>query len=188
MGDSHVGGTDNLTAFFDSAIASNIAAVVMAGDLTSGNEEDFVVFESTLPHQNTLVSFPIAGNHDLYFEGGRHYAMFGSSSYTFSITTPVASDLYICLDTGGATLGPSQLSWLKEILTNERLNYRRCIIVTHNNLFRIRRTTSTTPQVEELSVLIELFAKHAVDMVITGHDHKKNVVEFATNILLHGCP
>jgi hypothetical protein len=108
--------------------------------------------------------------------------MFGSSSYSFSVTTPVASDLYICLDTGGGTLGPSQLSWLKELLINERPNYRRCVIVTHNNLFRIRRTTSTTPQVEELSVLIELFAKYSVDMAITGHDHKKNVVEFGGTV------
>ena len=49
---------------------------------------------------------------------------------------------------------------------------------THNNLIRSRHTDSTNPPVEELEVLLDLFAKHQVDMVITGHDHKHDAVQF----------
>ena len=36
---------------------------------------------------------------------------------------------------------------------------------------------STNPTNEELLVLTELFAKYKVDMVVTGHDHFKNVIK-----------
>ncbi|MFW5835368.1 MAG: hypothetical protein ACOCU3_00285, partial [bacterium] len=39
-------------------------------------------------------------------------------------------------------------------------------------------TSSTTPNVEELRVLMDLCIEHRVDMVVAGHDHKKNVVQF----------
>ena len=71
-----------------------------------------------------------------------------------------------------------QLAWLKNILENERAQYRRCVIFTHNNLFRIRRTGSTNPVVEELHVYADLFVRHNVDYVITGHDHLRNVFKF----------
>jgi len=93
------------------------------------------------------------------------------------VKTPTASDFYICLDTGSGTLGSRQLKWFKELLEKSRNNYRRCILFTHNNLYRIRHTLSTNPVNEELLVLTELFAKHKIDMVVTGHDHVKNVVK-----------
>lgn len=46
---------------------------------------------------------------------------------------------------------------------------------------------STNPVNEELVVLTELFAKHKVDMVVTGHDHEKNVLKLGntTHITLN---
>ncbi len=178
MGDSHVGGTANLQKFFNDAIADGAIAAVMAGDLTTGHAEDFDTFYQQLPPADSLQLFPIAGNHDLYFHGWlKYYELFGSSTYTFTVQTPSGSDLYICLDSGGGTLGARQLEWLKETLAAQRGNYRRCILVTHVNLFRIRKTTSTNPLVEELQVLNDLCARYEVDMFITGHDHKRNVVQ-----------
>ncbi|MCK5137270.1 MAG: metallophosphoesterase [Bacteroidales bacterium] len=172
MGDSHVGGTMNLDTLLSRAITSNASAVVMVGDLTTGHVEDYAVFDQHLPDQDSLPSFLIAGNHDLYFNGWEEfYSRFGSSTFFFTIRTPVATDLYICLDTGGGTLGNMQLDWFKEILESVRPDHRRCVVFTHNNLFRFRRTTTTNPPVEELVVLLELFSEHQVDMVITGHDH-----------------
>ena len=119
------------------------------------------------------------GNHDLYFDGWKQfYTHFGSTTYLFTVETPEASDLFICLDTGSGTLGSNQLEWLKNMLQEERPNYRKCVIFTHNNLFRIRHTTSTNPFVEEVRVLSELCLKHEIDMVITGHDHERNAVKF----------
>ncbi len=178
-GDSHVGGTKNLDSFFNIAKSNNVAAVVMAGDLTTGHENDYTVFEQHLPSQYSLPVFLIAGNHDLFFNGWREfYSRFGSSSYLFTIKTPNATDLIICLETGSGTLGNRQLDWLIKILETQRAGYRHCMVFTHNNFFRSRHTESTNPPVEELQVLLELFAKHHVDMVITGHDHKKDTEVF----------
>jgi predicted phosphodiesterase len=174
MADSHVGGTKNLDKFFNIAQTTKASAVVMAGDLTTGNTEDYDVFEQHLPDQNILPSFLIAGNHDLYFNGwNEFYSRFGSSTYLFTIKTPAATDLFVCLDTGGATLGDKQLEWLRNMLQTLRPNYRHCFVFSHTNLFLFRHTFSTTPLIEELHVLIELFTKYKVDMVINGHDHQQ---------------
>lgn len=175
MGDSHVGGTENIDIFFNNAIDLNAAAVVMVGDLTTGHEEDYVLLQQHIPEQQVLPSFQITGNHDLYFGGWNYfYSIFGSSTYYFSVKTPEASDLFICLDSGGGTLGSDQLEWLKDVLVNDRSNFRRCVVLTHCNFFRFRHTASTNPLVEELQVLIELFTRYEVDMLITGHDHMKS--------------
>lgn len=179
MSDSHIGATNNLDIFLTKAKNINSSAVVMVGDLTTGHTKDYNVFQQHIPIQDSLPSFQIVGNHELYFDGWKEfYSRFGASTYIFTVKTSEASDLFICLDTGGGTLGNKQLDWLKEILQNVRPNYRRCIVLTHNNLIRIRHTPTTNPPVEELRVLIELFTKHSVDMVITGHDHKKSAKVF----------
>ncbi|MGC9331240.1 MAG: metallophosphoesterase family protein [Bacteroidales bacterium] len=179
MADSHVGKTENLNVFIDEAIGiNNAVAAVMVGDLTSGHADDYLKFNVQLPAQDVLMTFPVVGNHDLYFDGWKQfYDLFGTTTYWFSVTTPAASDLYICLDTGSGTLGSSQLAWLKDVLQNKRPHYRHCVLFTHNNLFRIRHTTTTNPNVEELRVLSNLTVQHKVDMVMTGHDHKKNLVK-----------
>ncbi len=178
MADSHVGGTDNLNVFIDDAIGINAVAAVMVGDITSGHAVDYLKFIDRLPDQDVLLTFSVVGNHDLYFDGWKKfYDLFGSTTYYFSVTTPVASDLYICLDTGSGTLGSSQYAWLKKVLENDRPQYRHCVVFTHNNLFRVRHTTVTNPCVEELRALSDLTVRHAVDMVITGHDHKRNLVK-----------
>jgi len=185
MGDSHVGGTDNLVRFFAIALDQAADAVVMVGDLTTGREEDYLVFQATLPDQETIPWFPLVGNHDLYFGGWEHfYSMFGASVYLFTVKTPEATDLFISLDTGSGTLGSRQLDWLKTTLETRRDDYRHCLVFTHNNLFRIPRALSTNPPVEELHVLMELFTRHRVDMFVSGHDHRHSVVQFGNTTYL----
>lgn len=175
MGDSHVGGTENLDTFIKDAQDENTTAVVMVGDITTGHQEDFEVFSEHLPVKDSLMYYAMTGNHDLYFEGWKHfYSIFGSSSYFFVVNTPNESDLYICLDTGSGTLGNKQLDWLKKLLEKSRESYRYCIVFTHVNLFRLRPTASTNPMVEEIHVLVDLFTRHNVNMVVTAHDHQRN--------------
>jgi UDP-2,3-diacylglucosamine pyrophosphatase LpxH len=115
------------------------------------------------------------GNHDLFFHGwDTYFELFGSSTYSFTVRTSDTSDLYICLDSGGGTHGWRQLEWLKDLLEKERKNVRYCILFTHNNFFRTRRTGSTNPLVDELRVLMDLCYTNSVDMVIMGHDHKRS--------------
>jgi hypothetical protein len=154
MGDSHVGGTKNLDLFLTKAKKMNPAATVMDGDLTDGHAESYEHFQQHLQAQDSLLTYQIAGNHDLYFEGWKKfYNCFGSSTYLFSVKTPDSSDLYICIDSGSGTLGRKQIDWLKDILGTERSNYRHCVIFTHINLFRIRHTLSANFSIEELHVL-----------------------------------
>jgi predicted phosphodiesterase len=181
MADSHVGSTNNLDSFFNIAKTEKASAAVMVGDLTTGKEEDYAIFDQHLPFDDSLQLFFLAGNHDLHYNGWKEfYARYGSSTYLFTVKTPNATDLFICLETGGGTLGDKQLNWLTNVLQTMRTGYRYCMVFTHNNFFRTRHTDSTNPLVEELQVLLDLFTKHHVDMVITGHDHRRDLVEFGT--------
>jgi predicted phosphodiesterase len=179
MGDSHVGGTHNLGQFLNAAQTTGAAAVVMTGDLTTGNADDYETFARCLPAVDSVQMFFVTGNHDLFFDGwSQFYTRFGSSSYLFTVSTPSAVDLFICLDSGSGTLGEEQLDWLEEVLVTSRENYRFCTIFTHNNFFRNRHTGSTNPLNEELLFLMELFTIHRVGLVITAHDHKRHAERF----------
>ena len=185
MGDSHVGGTKNLLHFFDIARDLEPEALVMAGDLVTGREEDYQLFYDALPDREEVLWFPVVGNHDLYFDGWTHfYDLFGASVYLFTIKTPNATDLMIVLDTGSGTLGSKQLEWLSGKLDNIRDDYRYCMLFTHNNLFRDPPTWSTNPPVEELHVLMDLFLRHSVDFFIAGHDHRRNETHFGNTTYL----
>lgn len=176
--DVHVGGpktNNNYAKFVDKCIHSDIVAAVYAGDLSSGREDAQKLFQSMLPPDSIVPSFLMIGNHELYFDGWKYYyKLFGSSTYYFTITTPTKKDLYICLDSGSGTLGKSQLDWLKKLLESMRSNFDRCIVFTHSNFFRTHHTASTSPNMDELLVLLDLFESHNVSMVITGHDHKRD--------------
>ena len=175
MGDSHVGGTKNLAAFFAEAIEKDATAAVLLGDLTSGHKEDYEKFAENLPSKEALTYFAIVGNHDLFFDGWKsYYATFGSSSYYFTANTPAGSDLYICLDSGGGTLGKKQFDWFKKLLETRRNNYRYCTVFSHNNLFSLGQGNSLTPMIEEVHVLLDLFTRYRVNIVGTAHDHEKN--------------
>jgi len=179
MADVHVGGTINLDRFLNIARNEKPAAVIIDGDLNGGKVEDYDKFEKHYPKSDSLRSFYLAGNHDLWHNGWEEfYKRYGSSSYYFTVKTPSGTDLYICLDTGGGTLGKLQTEWFTEILHTMRSSFRRCMVITHINLFRPRKTESTNLVEEELVFLMDLFARNTVDMVITGHDHIRDVEVF----------
>lgn len=176
MADSHVGGTRNFDKIITTAKINAVQAVVMVGDISSGFDQDFDTLKKHLPANNLIQTFQIPGNHDLYFAGWeKYFELFGASTYYFSITTPSASDLFICLDSGSCTLGSKQIEWLKNILNTLRSNFRHCIVLSHNHLFRSSNEGVTTPPTEELSYLFNLFSKYNVNMYFNGHNHSKSV-------------
>jgi predicted phosphodiesterase len=184
-GDSHVGGIINLNKFITKTTSTEVSFIVFSGDLTAGHEEDYTNFNNELSNNLSLPSFLIAGNHDLFFDGWESfYTHFGSSTYTFTVSTPSATDLYICLDTGSGTLGNEQFDWLTDILKNTRLNYRNCVVFSHTNFFRTHHTSSTNMLVEELGLLLDLFAEYSVDLVIMGHDHQRSEEWFGNTLYL----
>lgn len=175
MADNHVGETKNLDIFSDTVTKTTPAAVVVVGDMVNGHKDDYDNFESHFTCRELVPSFFLAGNHDLNFEGrSLYYERFGSSTYYFTIKTPVATDLYICLENASATLGKKQIDWLCRILQNRQSTYRYCFVFIHSNLFHFRQTESTSPLIEELEFLLVLFAKNNVNMVIAAHDHRQD--------------
>lgn len=182
--DLHVGETKNTEKLFDLYDASDYSAMILVGDLVSGKREDYEVFKS-LTDSVEKPLFLMAGNHDLYFDGWKsYYEFFGASTYHFTVTTPDTADLYICLDSGGGTLGKSQMDWLENLLLTERDNYRYCFVFSHVNMLRTRRTTSANPTVEETAYLIDLFTKNRVNMVINGHDHVQDAAKLGNTTYL----
>lgn len=176
-GDVHVGSSktiNNYIRFLDRGREEDISALVFVGDISTGREKDQEIFKDHLPDPEAKLSFVMVGNHELYFDGWKYfYRLFGASTYYFTVQTPTKKDLYICLDSGSGTIGKSQLGWLKQMLETNRNLYDRCVVFTHSNFFREHHTASTSPLVEELLVLMDLFEKHKVNMVITAHDHKR---------------
>lgn len=174
-GDSEVGGTNNLDTLIARAKKPGVAGFMIAGDITSGDPKGYDVLMHDLDEKTPDPAFYILGNHDLFFNGwDNYYSYFGSSTYAFTVKTSDASDLYICLDSGNATLGSIQLDWLSDLLSKERKNHRFCIIFSHVNLFREHHTLSANPLVDEIRVLLDLFYRNSVDMVISGHDHHRS--------------
>jgi len=176
MGDSHIGTSGNLKSAISIAEQEKAVAIVMAGDLTTGHKNACNELEGCLQPKGSLLSFLTPGNHDLWPDTGwdEYYARFGASVYYFTVETPGGTDLYISLDSGSGTLGSDQLDWLEKILQELRSGYRRCIVFTHINFFRLRHSEISNPEVEELNILIDLFTRYHVDMLVSGHDHKRS--------------
>ena len=169
----------------DRAKMPEVTALFLAGDLTNGNSEDYAKLKEVLENSDSARYYLVVGNHDLFYNGWEtYYAWFGSSTYLVKVITPEGSDLLICLDTGGGTLGERQLAWLKEVLRTQRYLFRNCIVVTHSNFFRTHITESTNPLVEEIEVLLELFCTYQVNMVIMGHDHQRSTEVFGPTTFL----
>lgn len=178
-GDSHIGSTVNFYTLFDSSSSPKTTALFVAGDITTGKKEDYNVLKQFTDSATDVCYNFLVGNHDLYFDGWKSfYQYYGSSTYTLSIVTPTYTDLFICLDSGSGTLGDDQMEWLVDILANYRSSHRNCFIITHVNFFRNGMGLSTNPNVEEIHVLLDLFAQYNVNYVITGHDHDQYVETF----------
>lgn len=183
--DIHIGGLDNYNAMLEIAKQPENIAMVIVGDVVTGREEDYDLLKGVLPDFDELPSFLLVGNHDLYFGGWEsYYKYFGSSVYYFTVETPQHKDIFICLDSGGGTLGGKQIVWLRKLLEQERKNYRNCVVFTHVNFFREHHTGSTNLLETELEVLLPLFAEHTVNMVIMGHDHSRAVTQFGNTTYL----
>lgn len=120
--------------------------------------------------------YSIAGNHDLFFGQWTDYKnCFGSSTYTFTVTTPHYRDLYVMLDSGGGCHGKTQMEWLHNTLKN-RDQYRHCIICSHVNVFRndMSQFMSGNLPLEETYELMDLLATRHVDAYLQGHDHHRS--------------
>lgn len=164
-----------LPAFFNQVTAAHSNFVLFNGDIYNAKEE---YAENAKNYINEYCHTPIyyiAGNHDSYFDWNYYFDRFGSSTYRFTVKTASHEDLFIVLESGSATLGKDQLTWLKEAL-KKRSEYRYCFIITHTN-FKQSGLVNGSYQKEELHALYQLFYEYNINYVISGHAHEEDFTE-----------
>lgn len=124
----------------------------------------------------------VAGNHDIYFKQWPQYIeLFKTCAYYFIVRTPSGKeDLFICFDTADGTVGSKQLKWLEQTLQwAAGENFRHIVACTHTNFFKLDGSQGHTSNytIEETYALLNLFSKHGVEMIWTGHDHSREIVQ-----------
>lgn len=190
--DSHINDDNSRLAKYITIERNDPEAVfsIIAGDLANeSGEGPFILADSAMMF-NPLTQaendpcFPIIGNHDVYFDCAKFYKQhFHTSTYTVTVNTVSGlKDLFIFLDSGNGTHGRRQLDWLEEQLSH-RTEYRYCFVISHNWLFRTTYNYTTTPAAnlpeDEQYAFMDLMSRNAVDMVIMGHFHYRDVKTFA---------
>lgn len=162
---------------------------IIAGDLANeSGEGPFILADSAmlfdpLTQADNDPCFPIIGNHDVYFDCAGFYKQhFHTSTYTVTVNTVGGyKDLYLFLDSGNGTHGRRQLDWLEQQL-DHRTEYRYCFVISHNWLFRTTYNYTTTPAAnlpeDEQYAFMDLMSRNAVDMVVMGHFHYRDVKTF----------
>ncbi len=159
-------------------------AAISLGDMVNGREKYPYLMAAMAPLLDA--SFPLfttAGNHDIYFGEWPEYVKYwGTSTYYFTVQTPVHKDLYISLDSSDGTIGVDQLSWLRtdvKKLINEG-DYRHIIVFTHTHMFKPDGSQGTTGNypMEETYELLELFDQMGIEWYVSGHRHARDIRQF----------
>ena len=122
----------------------------------------------------------ITGNHDIYFKQWPQFIeLFKTCTYYFIVRTPSGTqDLFICYDSADGTVGTKQLQWLTETLEwADTQDFRHIIACTHTHFFKRDYSQGHTSNytIEETYTLLNLFAKHGVEMIWSGHDHSREI-------------
>lgn len=187
MTDTHVDfSTNDLDQFVNDYLADTQAApfCLHLGDIINGqNHYDTCVAHIARIWQGTGdTCFTTPGNHDIYFGQWKTYlSHFKTGTYYFIVKTPAFRDLYICLDSSDATLGPKQRKWLEQLLADaQEKHYRHIVVFTHTHFFKVDASQGHTSNyaLEETYDLCDLFARYGVELVLQGHDHSRSVVYF----------
>jgi len=190
--DSHINDDNSRLASFITVERNDPNAIfsILAGDIANeSGERPFILCDSALAfrpeiHAKNDPCFTIVGNHDVYYDCAEYYKQhFHTSTYTLTVNTVDGDkDLFIFLDSGNGTHGSRQLEWLEEQLA-KRSDYRHCIVISHNWMFRTTYNYTTTPAAnlpeDEQYAFMDLMSRNDVDMVLMGHFHYSDVKTFA---------
>ena len=162
---------------------------IHAGDLANeSGEVGFRMSQAALQYNPETQAkndpcFPVIGNHDVYYDCADFFKQyFHTSTYTVTVKTVGGfQDLYIFLDSGNGTHGKRQLEWLEETLSH-RADYRHCIVISHNWLFRTSYNYTTTPAAnlpqDEQYAFMDMMSQNNVELVLMGHFHMREQRQF----------
>ena len=204
--DSHIDSIPtNLTAFVQAAAADTLCPLALhLGDLVNAQGHIPYAVSLLTPNHSPLTTFLALGNHDIYFNQWDEWrSYFGSSVYWFYTMLPDSTilDRFICLDSAEGTIGTAQLQWLRELLTGDagvspagasllttnhlplttNQPFRHTIVFTHTHFFRRDHSQQHTSNyaIEETYELTSLLEKGGVDMYWCGHDHSREITDYA---------
>lgn len=198
--DSHIDTTHhNLERFvLDYKTDTLCSFAIHLGDLINAhyyeNAYQVLQTEPAVSHHDTLFITP--GNHDIYFNQWADFrSRFHTSAYwfdTYDQTTGEKLDLYISFDSAEGTLGTAQLKWLRNLLKDKsKQHYRHIILFTHTHLYKQDTSQGHTSNyaMEETYEITGLMGKYGVDMYWCGHDHSRQVTNYAgtTCIIVNTC-
>lgn len=162
---------------------------IHAGDMVNeSGETGFIMTEAALQYNAETQAendpcFLVIGNHDVYYDCAKFFKQhFHTSTYTLTVKTVGGfQDLYIFLDSGNGTHGKRQLDWLEDKLSH-REDYRHCIVISHNWLFRTSYNYTTTPAAnlpqDEQYAFMDLMSRNNVEVVLMGHFHMREQRQF----------
>jgi predicted phosphodiesterase len=162
---------------------------IHAGDMVNeSGETGFIMTESALQYNADTQAendpcFLVLGNHDVYYDCAKYFKRhFHTSTYTVTVRTVSGfQDLYIFLDSGNGTHGKRQMEWLEEKLSR-RADYRHCVVISHNWLFRTSYNYTTTPAAnlpqDEQYAFMDLMSQNNVELVLMGHFHMREQRQF----------
>lgn len=199
--DSHIDTTHrNLERFvLDYKTDTLCPFAIHLGDLINGtgyydNALRTLQTEPAMAHHDTLFITP--GNHDIYFNQWTDFrSRFHTSAYwfdTYDRTTGERLDLFVCLDSAEGTLGTAQIKWLRNLLKEKsQQHYRHIILFSHTHLYKQDGSQEHTSNyaMEETYEITGLMGKYGVDMFWCGHDHNRQVTNYAgaTCIIVNTC-
>ncbi len=164
----------------------NCPVAVHLGDIIDAKTDFSYVEEALMPQtaesDKTDTLMAVCGNHDIYFRlWDKFVHVFKTSTYYFVVETPSgAKDLFIVYDSADGTVGKLQLQWLRETLEwADTQDFRHIVACTHTHFFKRDSSQGHTSNYtqEETYALLNLFNKHKVSMVWSGHDHSREVTQ-----------
>ncbi len=169
MGDTHVGNPDGdiFREAVEDASNNGAAFVVVAGDISDNGEKgQFTQFVNIL-NENSMEYRVAIGNHDIFFNGWKHYRkIIGKSIYSID-----ADNVHLVfLDSANGTFGVKQLEWLEKDLKNS--SARHTIVITHfppwvGNFSSLFKLSSE----EEASIFKDILYRYNVDYMFSAHYH-----------------
>lgn len=185
--DPHISDEYNNLKSFATQLCANTAAPfgVVLGDCVDRRGampvyKEAITYDAVEQLNDTPI-FSVIGNHDLYFSAWDDFRkLIGPSVYWFEVAHTSGKDVFITLDSASGTHGSKQLEWLKNFLAKHRKEYRYCVVMTHTNMFYTdnSQTSSGNLPMEEVMMLLDLFAKHKVTLSLQGHDHHREDLTF----------
>lgn len=191
--DSHVDSTSRNLEAFMRAYRSDLQSpfALHLGDLINAKGNYSRVNKAILAEPEDYrrkpydTLFVTCGNHDIYFGQWNEFLQYyKTSSYWFETVSAVTGkplDLYICYDSSSGSVGRKQLDWLRALLREKsKQGYRHIVVFTHTHFFKQDNTQGHTSNysVEETAELTGMFSQYGVSLVLTGHDHSREVTTY----------